>query len=137
MKVLVRDRKNPNSEPRTVTTAAYAAKGPRVYEKIAMVNDDGTPIDGSPNLTATQAQQQVSRSVKGAAPVVVKTQLVSPKPEPTPQPEPESTPAAQAPAAETGSQEAPAPAQERKKPGPKPGTTRKKSISSNSDENAQ
>lgn len=112
MLVKVRDRKRPEIV-RTVTQKAYAAMGPKVYEKLGFVNDDGTEIEGSPNSKAPQVQQ-VSRSVKSAGPVVVKTQLVA-KAQETP-----------APAADE-------PVKERRKPGPKPKTQpAQESISSNS-----
>lgn len=136
MMVLVIDRKSGNE--RTITKSAYAAKGPKVYEKIGYVNDDGSPIEGSPNLKATQAQQQAVRNVNGAAPVVVRQQLIS-QPAPT-NLEVEETQIESAqeigdnrPSETSTTQQ---PSQERKKPGPKPGS-RKKAISSNPDENAQ
>lgn len=122
MLVKVRDRKRPEIV-RTVTQKAYAAMGPKVYEKLGFVNDDGSEIEGSPNSKAPQVQQ-VSRSVKSAGPVVVKTQLVAKAPQPVNEPEPK--------------QEDPAPAadepvKERRKPGPKPKTQpAQESISSNS-----
>jgi len=78
MLVLVKDRRTGNE--RTVTQKAYAAMGPKVYEKLRFVNDDGSEIGGpqNPNSQTTQGNQ-VSRSVKAAGPVVVKSQLVTPQ----------------------------------------------------------
>jgi hypothetical protein len=75
MLLLVKDKRT--GLERTVTQKAYAAKGPQFYEKLRFVNDDGSEIEGqqAPNSKAPQ----VSRSVKGAGPVVVKTQLAQPK----------------------------------------------------------
>jgi hypothetical protein len=115
MLIKVRDKKSGNI--RTVTQKAYAALGSKVYEKLGVVNDDGTEI-GSPN----QSTPQVSRSVRGgAAPVVVKNQLVAPK---VVEPEVEEEPIEEAPTE---------PVKAKGKPGPKP----KKSISSNSDKNEE
>lgn len=119
MQVKVRDRKT--GVERTVTQKAYAAMGPKVYEKLGMVNDDGSEISGqgSPN----QNPAQVSRSVKGAAPVVVvRSQIASPeKPFPVDETKAEAV-TTEAP---------PAPDKVKAKPGPKP---KVKSISSNPDQ---
>lgn len=52
---------------RTVTHYAYAALGPKVYQKIGVVNDDGTEVASiqSPN------QKTQVKETKGAEPVVV------------------------------------------------------------------
>ena len=123
MLVKVRDRKTGNE--RTVTQKAYAAMGPKVYEKLGFVNDDGSEISGSPNSKSPQVLQ-VSRSVKSAGPVVVKSQLVAKAPEPVNETEPEEQATEQ-------------PVMERRKPGPKPKNQpiAEESISSNSDENEQ
>jgi hypothetical protein len=103
-------------QERTVTQAAYAAKGPKVYEKLGVVNDDGSETASSPNPNSPQ----VSRSVRGAAPVVVKQievprpAIINPEPENVTQPE----------AAQEQTQPV---VREKKKPGPK----RKETISSN------
>lgn len=111
MLVKVKDRKT--GVERTVTQKAYAAMGPKVYEKLGMVNDDGSEAAGqqSPN----RHPAQVSRSVKGAAPVVVvRSQIASPdKPFPVDPLEEVKVKA---------------------KPGPKP---KAKSISSNPDQDAK
>lgn len=60
---------------RTVTAAAYAAKGPKVYEKIGIADESGNLLE---QISPNQKTPQVSRSVSGAAPVVVKSQLVAP-----------------------------------------------------------
>lgn len=120
MQVKVKDRKT--GIERTVTQKAYAAMGPKVYEKLGMVNDDGSELAGqqSPN----QNPAQVSRSVKGATPVVVvRSQIASPeKPFPV-----NETKAEEAVTTETP----PAPEKVKAKPGPKP---KVKSISSNPDQ---
>lgn len=105
MMIKVKDKKT--GIVRTITAKAYGALGPRIYEKLGFVNDDGTEVgvESLPNQNTTQ----VTRSVKGAAPVVVKSQLVQPE------------------------AKEPAPVVEGKVParrGPKPGS--KKSISSKS-----
>lgn len=119
MQVKVRDRKTGNE--RTVTQKAYAAMGPKVYEKLGMVNDDGSELVGqqSPN----QNPAQVSRSVKGAAPVVVvRSQIASPeKPFPVNESKTEE-------AVKTEDVAPPVPEKTKAKPGPKP---KVKSISSN------
>jgi hypothetical protein len=110
MLVKVKDRKTGNE--RTVTQKAYAAMGPKVYEKLGFVNDDGSEISGSPNSKTPQ----VSRSVKSAAPVVVvKSQLV----------QPDATGLKNEPDEQSG--------KIKSKPGRKPGSS-KKSISSPIDE---
>jgi hypothetical protein len=93
---------------RTVTAQAYAAKGPKFYEKLGVVSETGE-TQPLPNSQTPQVQ----RSVKVAVPVVVKEQLAA-EPELTPEPE----------------QKQETEVKERKKPGPKP---RKESISSNSE----
>lgn len=122
MQVKVRDRKTGNE--RTVTQKAYAAMGPKVYEKLGMVNDDGSELAGqqSPNQNPTQ----VSRSVKGATPVVVvRSQIASPE-KPFPVEE-----AKTADVVTTDAPTPPAPEKVKAKPGPKP---KAKSISSNPDQ---
>jgi hypothetical protein len=96
---------------RTVTAQAYAAKGPKFYEKLGTVTGDGKEITGA--VVPNSQSPQVVRSVRAAVPVVVKEQIAAPEPELTPEPETK--------------QEI---VKERKKPGPKP---RKESISSNSE----
>lgn len=113
MLVKVRDKKTGNV--RNVTQKAYAALGPKVYEKLGMVNDDGTELGGQPLPNSNQPQ--VSRSVKGAAPVVVKSQLA---------PIPDELP--------VDTDEEIEPEKVRLKPGPKP---KNKSISSNSTDDEQ
>lgn len=111
MLVKVRDRKSGNE--RTVTQKAYAALGPKVYEKLGFVNEDGSEVGTLPNPNPAQ----VSRSVKGAVPVVVRQQLVSvPKEEVV-----------------IEEQEQPELVQVKRKPGRQPGS-KNKSISSNSTE---
>lgn len=125
MKFKVRDRVTGNE--RLVTAKAYAALGPKVYEKLATVDDDGNEISAgqsSPNQRTPLAQ----RSVKGAAPVVVSSRLVAPKPavgniEPEDDAGKESDQNDQL-------QESPA-LPEKRKPGRQPGS-KNKSISSNS-----
>lgn len=95
---------------RTVTAQAYAAKGPKFYEKLGVVDENG---ETKPLPNSNTPQVQVQRSVKAAVPVVVKEQLAA-EPELTPEPEQKQEPEVK----------------ERKKPGPKP---RKESISSNSE----
>lgn len=125
MLIKVRDRKTGNE--RTVTQKAYAAMGPKVYEKLGFVNDDGSEIEGSPNQNTPQVQQ-IARSVKGARPVVVRTQLVK-TPEPMEQPEQDTEQENAAPVPEV---------KERRKPGPKPKTQpAQESISSNSNADEQ
>lgn len=125
MQVKVKDRKT--GVERTVTQKAYAAMGPKVYEKLGMVNDDGSEISGqgSPN----QNPAQVSRSVKDAAPVVVvRSQIASPeKPFPVDETKVEEV-------TTTESVAQPAPEKAKAKPGPKP---KVKSISSNPDQDAK
>ena len=116
MRVKVKDKRT--GIERTVTQKAYAALGPKVYDKLGFVNDDGTEV-GVQELP-NSSQPQVTRSVRGAAPVVVKSQLVAPTPEPT----------------ETITEEQPQevtaePAPVKRKPGRQPGS-KNKSISSNS-----
>lgn len=124
MKFKVRDRITGNE--RTVTAKAYAAMGPKVYEKLATVNDDGTEIgaQSSPNQRTPLAQ----RSVKGAAPVVVSSKLVAPKPVGQTETAPENT------ETETNqnTEQPEPPAELKKKPGRQTGSKNKKSISSNS-----
>jgi len=107
MDIRVRDKAT--GQIRTVTHKAYAALGPKVYEKLGP--EDGSETQESPNSTGPQ----FSRSVKAAGPVVSE-QIPAPEPEKTePQPifrmeDPQAEPKVKG------------------KPGPKP----KKSISSNS-----
>jgi len=123
MLVKVRDRKT--GVERTVTQKAYAAMGPKVYEKLGFVDENGQDV-GSPNRNTPQVQQ-VSRSVKSAGPVVVRTQLVAPVVTSDTEQEEQA--------------EQSEPVKERRKPGPKPknlaAPKTEKSISSNSDENEQ
>lgn len=120
---------------RTVTPKAYAALGPKVYEKLGTVNDDGSEITGQQSPNSNPAQ--VSRSVKGAAPVVVRTQIVSPeKPfnDESPQLVTLSGDAenkSDEPAPTEVTQSVELPLKVKAKPGPKP---KAKSISSNPDQ---
>lgn len=126
MKFKVRDRVTGNE--RLVTAKAYAAMGPKVYEKLATVDDDGNEISAgqsSPNQRTPLAQ----RSVKGAAPVVVSSKLVAPKPA-AGNIEPEDNDAGTESDQNYQSQESPA-LPEKRKPGRQPGS-KNKSISSNS-----
>lgn len=122
--VKVRDRKTGN--PRTVTPKAYAAMGPKVYEKLGMVEVDATGKEIGELQSPNQNPAQVSRSVKGAAPVVVvRSQIASPeKPFPVEEAKVEE-------AIKTESVAPPAPEKVKAKPGPKP---KVKSISSNPDQ---
>jgi hypothetical protein len=121
MLVKVKDKKT--GVERTVTQKAYAALGPRVYEKLGMVNDDGSEVSGSPNSNPTQ----VSRSVKSAGPVVVvKSQIVSRE---TPLEVNDSLDEAESDKTEVAAE---TPVKIKGKPGPKP-----KSISSNPDQDAK
>jgi hypothetical protein len=109
----VRDRKS--GVERSVTPAAYAAKGPKVYEKLGVVDESGNETAVSPNRNSSQVQ----RSVSGAAPVVVR-QIQVPEKE-----EIKSEQVTQPAALQEQTEQKPE-IKEKKKPGPKP-----KSISSN------
>lgn len=108
---------------RLVTAKAYAAQGPKVYEKIGFVEVDaqGNEIG---EVLPNSKQPQVQRSVRGAAPVVVRQQLVE-KAEPEAS-QPEVTENKQ-----TEPQAKAEPAPIKRRPGRQPGS-KNKSISSNS-----
>jgi hypothetical protein len=132
LKVKVRDRKT--GTERTVTPKAYAAQGPKVYEKLGMVevDDNGQEI-GELQKSPNQNPAQVSRSVKGAAPVVVvRSQIASPeKPFPVEETEATETASEQTTPAEVAAETTTAQGKVKAKPGPKP---KVKSISSNPDQ---
>lgn len=126
MKFKVRDRVT--GKERTVTAKAYAAMGPKVYEKLGTVDDEGNEISAgqsSPNQVTPLAQ----RSVRAAAPVVVSSKLVAPKPA-AGNTDPEKEDAGTESDQESEPKTPPVPP-EKKKPGRQPGS-KNKSISSNS-----
>jgi hypothetical protein len=114
---------------RLVTASAYAAKGPKVYEKLGTVNDDGSEIAASPNRSTPQAQG----SVRGAAPVVVR-QIEVPQITTQVDHDKDAKDVQQQTDTEILKAVVGQAPKEKKKPGPKP---RKESISSNSDANGK